>query len=307
MMTKNYYNPRIEECAGVATVSQTDAHSGEVSLDVTKLCWVGSMLIGGTVGSIATASVSAVLLFTCFTAITLCLGHSLGMHRRFIHRSYDCPRWLEVLFVHLGTIVGLAGPFGMLRTHDLRDWAQRQTSCHDYFSHASIWYKDLYWQLFCSIKLNNPPDIQAEQEIANDVVFAWMERTWMWQQIPWALLFYFIGGWAWVFWGVCSRVSVSILGHWLIGYFAHNHGHRSWHIEGAAVQGHNIPWTALLTMGENWHNNHHAFRYSARLGLEDGQWDPGWWTLKALESLGLVRGLVTPNIEALRPELLRLS
>ena len=229
------------------------------------------------------------------------------MHRRFIHRSYKCPRWLELVLVHLGTIVGLAGPFGMLRTHDLRDWAQRQTKCHDYFSHASVWYKDLYWQLLCSIKLDTPPNINPEKEISDDAVLTWMERTWMWQQLPWAETFYFLGGWAWVFWGISLRVSVSIFGHWLIGYFAHNQGHRSWHISGAAVQGHNIPWTALLTMGENWHNNHHAFPYSAKLGLEDGQWDPGWWMLKALEKFGLVSDLITPSTAELRPELSRLE
>jgi predicted DCC family thiol-disulfide oxidoreductase YuxK len=63
------------------------------------------------------------------TAITLCLGHSLGMHRRFIHRSYAAPLWLERLFVYLGTLVGMAGPLGMMRTHDLRDRAQRQPEC----------------------------------------------------------------------------------------------------------------------------------------------------------------------------------
>lgn len=128
----------------------------------------------------------------------------------------------------------------------------------------------------------------------------------MLQQLPWAILFFAIGGWGWVCWGIASRVSVSIIGHWLIGYFAHNQGHRDWHVEGAAVQGHNIKWTALLTMGECWHNNHHAFPASAKLGLEQGQWDPGWWTLIALKKLGLVKDLVTPEKIQARDELVRL-
>ena len=68
-------------------------------------------------------------------------------------------------------------------------------------------------------------------------------------------------------------------GHWLVGYFAHNRGPRSWHIEGAGVQGYNVPYCGLITMGEAWHNNHHAFPGSARLGLRDGETDPGWWVL----------------------------
>lgn len=285
--TTRYSNPRIDRPDMVA-----NAYYGQVVLDPVKLVWVGAMFLAGTVGSALTFSWSAVAVFVISTVVTLCLGHSLGMHRRFIHRSYECPRWMEYLFVHLGVLVGLAGPFGMLRTHDTRDWAQRQATCHDYFSHGQVWWRDLGWQLFCSPRLASPPTIAMEPEIANDRVYQWMEKTWMLQQLPCAVLFFWLGGWSWVFWGVCSRVSVSVFGHWLIGYFAHNQGTQRWHVSGAAVQGFNVRGCALLTMGESWHNNHHAFPRSARLGLHEGEWDPGWWVLKTLERVGLVKNPV---------------
>jgi len=288
--TENYGNPRIDGINEGA-----DALAGNVGTDPVKLAWVGSMLVLGTVGSAMTISASAVALFVVFTGASLCLGHSIGMHRRLIHRSFECPLWLEYLFVHLGVLVGLAGPYGMLRTHDTRDWAQRQPQCHDYFSHSQAWYVDLWWQVFCSIRLDRPPVIEIEPEIATDRVYQFMERSWMLQQLPWAVLFFAIGGWGWVFWGICSRVTVSIAGHWLIGYFAHNEGERDWDVEGAAVQGYNVPFTALLTMGESWHNNHHAFPGSAKLGVKPGQWDPGWWVLLGLEKFGLARNFVTPE------------
>lgn len=293
-----YSNPRIDRPDAIA-----DAHAGDVRADPVKIAWVGSMALFGTVGSALTASGSAVAVFLISTIVTLCLGHSLGMHRRFIHRSYDCPVWLEYLFVHFGVLVGLAGPVGMLKTHDIRDWAQRQSRCHDYFSHGRIWYQDLWWQLFCSISLRSPPELQIEPEIANDRVYRFMEKTWMLQQLPWAVLFFLIGGWSWVFWGICSRVSLSVFGHWAVGHLAHNTGARDWHVTGAAVQGYNVPWCGLLTMGESWHNNHHAFPGSARLGLEKGQWDPGWWVLRLLEKTGLANNLVTPASLRHRAEL----
>lgn len=300
--TTRYFNPRIDGQA-----SNINARDGSVSADPVKTLWVGSMLLLGTVGSAMTANLGAVGLFLGSTIITLCLGHSLGMHRRFIHRSYQCPKWLEYLFVHFGTIVGLAGPYGMLRTHDMRDWAQRQNECHDYFSHSQVWYRDLWWQMFCSIRLDAPPTFDIEASIAEDTVYKWMERTWMLQQLPWAVLFFWIGGWSWVFWGICSRVSISIFGHWMIGYFAHNRGDRSWHVVDAAAQGYNIPWAALITMGESWHNNHHAFPGSAKLGIDAGQWDPGWWVLLALQRVGLAYDFETATTLPSRSDLVAVN
>ena len=98
-----------------------------------------------------------------------------------------------------------------------------------------------------------------------------------------------------------------MVGHWLVGYFAHNHGPVQRVVRGAAVQGHNVRWTSLLTMGESWHNNHHAFPGSARLGLTKDEWDPGWWVLCALARIGLVWGIRLPEDLPARPELLTLG
>jgi fatty-acid desaturase len=48
----------------------------------------------------------------------------------------------------------------------------------------------------------------------------------------------------------------------------------------ASAQASNLPGLGLFTYGECWHNNHHAFPESARIGLDPGQADPGWWVLQ---------------------------
>src|SRR6185369_9429488 len=131
------------------------------------------------------------------------------------------------------------GPLGLLRTHDLRDYAQRLPTCHDFLTHGRVPWLDAWWQLHCELRLARPPVIHVESHIENDAVYRFLQRTWMAQQLPWALAFYAIGGCGFVFWGVCARVATGVFGHWLIGYFAHNHGLMHHEVCGAAVQGRN--------------------------------------------------------------------
>ena len=286
---------------------QTSADAGDVQWAPVKSIWITSMTAVALIGGPHFFTWGALALFVATTAITVCLGHSLGMHRRLIHRAYDCPLALERLFVYLGTLVGMAGPYGMIRQHDIRDWAQRRPSCHPYLAHRSSMLRDGYWQLHCDLDLSHPPQLVFERGVAEDRFYQFIDRSWQLQQLPWAVLFFVIGGLPWLVWGIGVRVAASVHGHWLIGYFAHNRGPRSWHNEGAGVQGYNIPYCGLITMGEAWHNNHHAFPASARLGMKEGEWDPGWWVLLLLQRVGLVWNVKTPEQLPHRPNLVALQ
>ncbi|HEX4300991.1 MAG TPA: fatty acid desaturase, partial [Gammaproteobacteria bacterium] len=248
-------------------------------------------------------SPGAFALFLVSTAWVLLFGHSLGSHRKLIHDSFQCPKPLEYFLVYCGVQVGLAGPLGLLRQHELRDYAQRLPACHDYLRHGRSPWLDAWWQLNCALHLDHAPTIRIEPHIAEDRFYLFLERTWMLQQLPWALIFYAWGGWGFVFWGVCARVTAGVFGHWFIGYFAHNHGGMHHEVTRAAVQGRNVRGVSLLTMGECWHNNHHAYPGSAKLGLYPGEWDAGWWMLSLLRRLRLVWSIRLPQDLAPRPEL----
>ncbi len=272
---------------------------GDVHYAPLKSAWFLGMASTALIGGVVSFTWVAFSVFLLTTAVVLLLGHSLGSHRKLIHNSYQCPKWLEYTLVYFGVQVGLAGPLGLLKQHELRDYAQRLPDCHDYLRHGRSFWIDAWWQLNCELRLANPPRLDLEQRIANNLFYQLLERTWMAQQIPPALLFYALGGWGFVFWGVCARITAGVFGHWLVGYFAHNHGGMRYEVRGAAVQGRNIRFTSLITMGECWHNNHHAFPGSARLGLFAGEWDPGWWTLVVLNKVGLVWDITLPvNIPA---------
>jgi stearoyl-CoA desaturase (delta-9 desaturase) len=251
-----------------------------------------------TVGALLLAPLfvtpAAVMLCLGTSAVTLCLGHSIGLHRLLIHRSLCAPRWFEHFLAYLGTLVGMAGPLGMVRLHDMRDWAQRQTACHDLHAHRATILHDAWWQMHCRLVLDRPPTFVPEATLARDRFLHWLEVTWMLQQLPWAIVFFYLGGMPWLVWGVPVRVAVGVTGHWLVGHITHRRGPQGWRVDGTAVQGHDLPAAALITFGEAWHGNHHAWPGSARLGLEPGQHDPGWWVLLALHRVGLVWDLKEP-------------
>lgn len=278
----------------------TLADHGHVRWAPAKSLWMTSMTVVALVGGAMTISWSAFAVFVMLTTVTICAGHSVGMHRKLIHNSFSCPKWLEYCLVYLGVLVGMAGPYGMIWQHDLRDWAQRQKACHDYLRHRRGFVADYFWQVHCDIELDQPPLFELESNLKKDAVYVWMERTWMLQQAPLALLLFWLGGWSFVVWGVAVRVCVSVTGHWLVGHFAHHEypnseKDMSWRVVGASVQGRDVRIAGLISMGESWHNNHHAFPGSARIGLLPGQPDPGWWFILCLRKLRLADNIKTPE------------
>ena len=56
----------------------------------------------------------------------------------------------------------------------------------------------------------------------------------------------------------------------------------------------------LLCLGDGWHAHHHRFPWSARHGLEPGQWDVSWRVIRALARLGLARNVRVPSAEQIR-------
>ena len=141
----------------IAATALDSVLKGTVRYSPLKSLWLIGMATGAVIGGALNFSWAAVGVFLLITATVLLLGHSLGSHRKLIHDSYQCPRWLEYLFVYLGVQVGLAGPLGLLRQHELRDYAQRLPDCHPYLRHGSSLWRDAYWQLLCELELREPP------------------------------------------------------------------------------------------------------------------------------------------------------
>lgn len=287
--------PYPDRCRVNSLVALPDSSpvDGVVRWDPAHSVWNGAMLAASLLLAPLLFSWGALAICLIATGTTLLVGHSVGFHRRLIHRSFECPLWLERILVWMGTLVGMGGPLWMIRTHDLRDWAQRQADCHDYLAHRRPPLVDAWWQMHCRLELKRPPAFDLGSA-GRDTFYRFLESTWMVQQLPVAMVLFFAGGWGWVVWGVCVRVSLSVTGHWFVGHLAHRTGPQSWLVDDAGVQAHDVPWAAIPTMGEAWHNNHHAFPGSARIGIYPGQSDWGYAFLMLLERAGLVWNIVLP-------------
>ena len=273
----------------------TNAIDGTVTWSPVKSLWLTSMMVVAVVGGILTFSWDAAVVSFVLTTTTLCFGHSVGLHRLLIHRSFECPLWIEHCMVYAGVLVGMGGPQKMTFMHEIRDWSQQQPDCHPFYKHQRNVLIDGIWNLHCECRLSNGPKFVPEQSLTHSEYYRLLDRYWMAAQLPVAGLLFLCGGYAYVIWGICVRVSLSLIGHWAVGFLAHNAGQTSWRVKGNGVQGFNVNGLGLLTMGEAWHNNHHAFPDSCRLGLHAGQNDPGWWLLVVLQRLGLATNLNLPH------------
>lgn len=125
-------------------------------------------------------------------------------------------------------------------------------------------------------------------DLARDRFHVWLTRWHFLTQIALAGLLYALGGWPFVLWGVFARVvfswhaamAVNSAGHvWGFRRFATNDDSR------------NNWWVALISRGEGWHNNHHAYPTAARHGMAWYEIDVNWYGIWLLKTLGLATGI----------------
>ncbi|CAI5537724.1 unnamed protein product [Closterium sp. Naga37s-1] len=129
-------------------------------------------------------------------------------------------------------------------------------------------------------------------DMENDPFYNFIEATYVWHIVASVLLLYALGGFPWVVWGFGVRAVWVYHITWFVNSASHVWGYQSWNTGDLSR---NNWWVGLLAFGEGWHNNHHAFQYSCRHGLENHQVDMTWYTIKLLEAAGLATQLKYPH------------
>ncbi|AKF79220.1 fatty acid desaturase [Myxococcus fulvus 124B02] len=275
----------------------SDTRWGEARWDTGKLVRWSVLHVAALLGGARYLEWSAVAVWAGLTGLTMCLGVSVGIHRGLIHRAFRAPLAVERALGLLGTLAGLGGVIAMSRMHHLRDFHQNQpeADCPEYFGYRDGFPSAMSHALFRTWHAERPTAAApVEPAVADDAFFLALERWGLWLQVPLALGLYALGGAAWVVWGVFVRLALTQDGFWFVHYVSHVEGEQPYELPGCAEQGRNAGWLAFVSMGESWHNNHHAWPRSARMGLGWRQPDPGWWMVRGLAVLGLVHDVKTP-------------
>ncbi len=219
--------------------------------------------------------------------LTLCLGHSVGLHRGIIHGTFAMPTWFKRFLVSLFVLTGLGGPLSWIRLHRVRDFWQNRIDCPPYFSYGHNLILDFYWNLHCRFDPTSWTPYALASEIETDGFLHLLQRTWwMWNILFFGLVSFTLGWESAMVLGP-ARVAGSISGHWFIGFWTHKYGHARFEIEGASEIGTNSLLLGWISFGEGFHNNHHAFPDSARIGHTSFEFDLGWLSILVLERLGL--------------------
>lgn len=163
-----------------------------------------------------------------------------------------------------------------------------------------FWWSHVGW-----LYRRNPARLSRAEEhrLAADLVadpyYRFLEATALGWQGVLALGLFALGGWSWAVWGVFVRLVATYHVTWLVNSAAHLSGYRSFRVVGNDRSTNNC-WVALLAWGEGWHNNHHAFPFSARHGLRWFEFDATWWTIRLLASMRLARDVKLPSRASLR-------
>ena len=90
-------------------------------------------------------------------------------------------------------------------------------------------------------------------------------------------------------WGGLVRIFLVHHVTWSVNSICHFFGTRRFEIDDRST---NVAWLSLLSLGESWHHNHHAFPRSATHGLRRWEVDPSAWIIGGLERVGLAWNVI---------------
>ncbi|GAA0166358.1 hypothetical protein Leryth_003056 [Lithospermum erythrorhizon] len=223
--------------------------------------------------------------------ITGLLGITLSFHRNLSHGSFKLPKWLEYLFAYCGLHALQGDPIEWVSTH--RTHHQFTDSEKD--PHSPIegfWFSHIGWVFDSENLAEKCGKTKNAWDLEKQPFYRFLQNTYILHPLALGLILYAMGGFSFIVWGMGVRTVWLYHITWLVNSACHTWGIQSWNTGDLSR---NNWWVAIFAFGEGWHNNHHAFQYSARHGLEWWQLDMTWYVVRILQTIGLSTNIRLPN------------
>jgi stearoyl-CoA desaturase (delta-9 desaturase) len=236
----------------------------------------------------------AVLVALVLYYLTGGIGVCLGYHRLLTHRSLKLAWPLEYVATAFGLLALQGGPITWVATHRAHHaFSDTERDPHD--SRRGFMWSHVEW-----LYRNNPARLSVDEtrryasDLHADPYYRFLEVSGPLWQFALGVGLYVAGGWPWVIWGIFVRLVVTYHATWLVNSAAHLWGYRSFRAPGLD-QSTNNWFVGLVAWGEGWHNNHHAFPFSARHGLRWFEFDATWLVIKLLAFVRLAKDIKLPT------------
>lgn len=215
-------------------------------------------------------------------------------HRYFSHRSFRTSRAAQLVFALVGASSAQRGPLWWAAHH--RRHHRHSDTEHDVHSprHHGFWWAHMGW---ITAPGNFPTRLEEVRDLARFPELRFLDRYDVLVPIALATTLFLLGGAQMLVWGFF--VSTVVLFHCtcFINSLAHQLGSQRY---ATGDDSRNSLLLALLTFGEGWHNNHHAYPGAARQGFFWWEIDLTYYGLLLLERLGVIHDLRQPPERVLR-------
>ncbi|CAI9284416.1 unnamed protein product [Lactuca saligna] len=223
--------------------------------------------------------------------LTGMLGITLSYHRLLSHRSLKLPKWLEYTFVYFGLLAAQGDPIYWVSIHRFHHkYVDSDNDTHSPIN--GFWFSHMGWILDSGYLLEKHPTYKNVEDLTNQMFYMFLQKTYIWHLIGCGALLYTWGGFSYLVWGMGVRTVWFSHITFFVNSVCHIWGNQAWNTGDLSK---NNWWVGVLAFGEGWHNNHHAFEYSARHGLEWWQIDFTWYIIQFLETVGLATNIKVPT------------
>lgn len=227
------------------------------------------------------------------------LGVTAGFHRHFTHKSFEAPKAVRIVLAILGCMAGQGPVVFWVALHRMHhECADRPGDPHSPHMYADgspvhgwsgLFHAYIGWTFAHDVPNANH---YAKDLLRDADVMQVNRKYYLWVLLGLALPslagFALIGGWSGAFDGLIFGGMIRMFAvHniiWLITSFSHVYGRHDFHSRDCSR---NSLALALPTLGEGWHNNHHAFPHVANLAFKWWQLDITGIVIDVLAKLGL--------------------